>query len=59
MATREASHAGSWYDSARSKLNLHLDTYLNRVPEQLVGIGVEPGEPAPVPVPGARAIIAP
>ncbi|KAF2664947.1 UPF0103-domain-containing protein [Microthyrium microscopicum] len=59
MATREASHAGDWYDSSKSKLNLHLDTYLNRVPEELVGLGEPAGEPVPVPVPGARAIIAP
>jgi len=59
MASRKATHAGSWYESSKSKLELNLDTYLNQVPDQLEGLGIESGPSVPHPVPGARAIIAP
>lgn len=61
MSTREATHAGSWYKQEGRELNIELDTYLNRVPKDLLGICTKSvSEPAGrVPVPGARAIIAP
>jgi predicted class III extradiol MEMO1 family dioxygenase len=57
--TRSATHAGSWYDSSKSKLNVNLETYLSRVPETLVGLGETPGREVERPVMGARAVIAP
>lgn len=59
MTTREATHAGSWYEKSASKLSNTLDGYIDAVPEQLVGIGSTIGEPVPRPIAGARAIIAP
>ncbi|CAG8951028.1 hypothetical protein HYFRA_00006425 [Hymenoscyphus fraxineus] len=51
MTTRTASHAGSWYKSGRSQLANELQQYLDAVPATI--------EDQPVPVPGARIIIAP
>ncbi|KAK4195256.1 MEMO1 family [Triangularia verruculosa] len=51
MATRDASHAGSWYDDDEEVLSSQLDEFLSRVPDQLDDNGL--------PVPGARVIIAP
>ncbi|KAK3346208.1 MEMO1 family [Lasiosphaeria hispida] len=51
MGTREASHAGSWYEEDPIQLSSQLDEFLERVPNTL-------GESS-VPIPGARVIIAP
>ncbi|KAK0648849.1 MEMO1 family [Cercophora newfieldiana] len=51
MGTREASHAGSWYEGDPSKLSRQLDEFLARVPETL--------DNSSLPIPGARVIIAP
>ena len=52
MASREASHAGSWYSGNRSSLTRQLDQWLGQVPDEIEGVGS-------LPVPGARVIIAP
>jgi len=51
MGTREASHAGSWYEDDPSELSRQLDEFLERVPDALDGSGL--------PIAGARVIIAP
>ncbi|KAK4229244.1 MEMO1 family [Podospora fimiseda] len=51
MSTREASHAGSWYDDDDQELSSQLDEFLSRVPDSL--------NDNSLPVPGARVIIAP
>lgn len=51
-AARDASHAGSWYSNNGSTLSRQLDDWLRQVPNELPGIG-------PLPIPGARVIIAP
>ncbi|KAK4452131.1 MEMO1 family [Podospora aff. communis PSN243] len=51
MGTREASHAGSWYEDDPSELSQQLDEFLTRVPETL--------DNRSLPIPGARVIIAP
>lgn len=51
MGTREASHAGSWYEDDADELSTQLDEFLARVPSTL-------GEQS-LPIPGARVIIAP
>lgn len=51
MTTRNASHAGSWYKSSRSLLANELQEYLDAVPSVIAD--------QPLPVPGARIIIAP
>ena len=51
MGTREASHAGSWYEDDPDQLSSQLDEFLKAVPETLDGSNL--------PVPGARVIIAP
>jgi hypothetical protein len=51
MATREASHAGSWYSSRPSILSSELDEWLAQVPASIEG--------KELPIPGARIIIAP
>ncbi|KAK1753443.1 MEMO1 family [Echria macrotheca] len=51
MGTREASHAGSWYEDDPVELSKQLDDFLGRVPEALDDNGL--------PIPGARVIIAP
>jgi hypothetical protein len=51
MATRVASHAGSWYSSRASTLSSELDEWLAQVPTSIDG--------KELPVPGARVIIAP
>ncbi|KAL2018756.1 hypothetical protein VTK56DRAFT_462 [Thermocarpiscus australiensis] len=51
MGTREASHAGSWYEDDADELSSQLDEFLNRVPETL--------DDKSLPIPGARVIIAP
>jgi hypothetical protein len=51
MGTREASHAGSWYEEDPSELSQQLDEFLARVPETL--------DNSSLPIPGARVIIAP
>jgi len=51
MGTREASHAGSWYEDDPSELSRQLDEFLGRVPETL--------DESSLPIPGARVIIAP
>lgn len=52
MASREASHAGSWYSDNQRSLTRQLDQWLGQVPDEIQGIGR-------LPVPGARVIIAP
>jgi predicted class III extradiol MEMO1 family dioxygenase len=51
MGTREASHAGSWYEGDAEELARQLDEFLDRVPASLDG--------NTLPIPGARVIIAP
>ncbi|KAK3989696.1 MEMO1 family [Cladorrhinum sp. PSN332] len=51
MTTREASHAGSWYDDDDQELSSQLDEFLSGVPDTLNDNNL--------PVPGARVIIAP
>jgi predicted class III extradiol MEMO1 family dioxygenase len=51
MGTREASHAGSWYEDDAEELSSQLDEFLDRVPATLDG--------SSLPIPGARVIIAP
>jgi hypothetical protein len=51
MSTRKASHAGSWYSSQASTLSRELDQWLAQVPGEIEG--------KPLPIPGARIIIAP
>ena len=48
---RPASHAGSWYDDDPDVLSAELVRNLNKVPNEIGGIGL--------PVPSARVIIAP
>ncbi|CAG8485402.1 14348_t:CDS:2 [Acaulospora colombiana] len=50
--SRNASHAGSWYNDIGSELNEELEQWLREVPSD-----IEDG--LPTPIPGARAIIAP
>jgi hypothetical protein len=52
MATRKASHAGSWYSDHGPTLSAELDRWLNKVDKNVEGIGG-------IPQPGARVIIAP
>jgi len=59
MSIRAATHAGSWYSDNAAELDADLKGFLARVPAQVRGIGLEPGDPKPTPVAGARAIIAP
>ena len=51
MGTREASHAGSWYEDDAGELSSQLDNFLGQVPATL--------DEHSLPVPGARVIIAP
>ncbi|TVY81583.1 Protein MEMO1 [Lachnellula suecica] len=51
MTSRVASHAGSWYTADPTTLSAELDENLGKVPTSIEG--------HPVPVPGARVIIAP
>lgn len=51
MGTREASHAGSWYEEDAEELSSQLDKFLARVPATL--------DNSDLPVPGARVIVAP
>lgn len=52
MASREATHANSWYSGSTRTLTRELDAWLAQVPESLDKVGS-------LPVPGARVIIAP
>nr|KMM69138.1 DUF52 domain-containing protein [Coccidioides posadasii RMSCC 3488] len=52
MPSREATHAGSWYSDNAATLTRQLDEWMNRVPNEIEGIGS-------LPVAGARIIIAP
>ena len=51
MGTREASHAGSWYEEDAEELSSQLDRFLDRVPTTL--------DDTQLPIQGARVIIAP
>ncbi|PTB65980.1 UPF0103-domain-containing protein [Trichoderma citrinoviride] len=51
MGTRPASKAGSWYKDEPDELMQDLDRHLAKVPETVDG--------SPLPIPGARVIIAP
>ncbi|KAF5671027.1 hypothetical protein FHETE_4283 [Fusarium heterosporum] len=51
MATRPAQKAGTWYEDDPTVLRQHLEGYLADVPESING--------DPVPIPGARIVIAP
>ncbi|KAK4153369.1 protein MEMO1 [Chaetomidium leptoderma] len=51
MGTREASHAGSWYEEDAEELSSQLDEFLDRVPASV--------DDNVFPIPGARVIIAP
>ncbi|KAK4124240.1 UPF0103-domain-containing protein [Parathielavia appendiculata] len=51
MGTREASHAGSWYEGDPEELSSQLDEFLDRVPATL--------DDSSLPIPGARVVIAP
>ncbi|KAJ5988726.1 UPF0103/Mediator of ErbB2-driven cell motility (Memo-related) [Penicillium waksmanii] len=52
MPSREASHAGSWYSNNANTLAGQLDGWLGQVPDTMDHAG-------PLPVPGARIVIAP
>ncbi|RGB40567.1 cell motility mediator [Rhizophagus diaphanus] len=52
MMSRSAYHAGSWYSEQGPRLNKELTQWLDEVPPTTV-------DGVPIPVPGARAIIAP
>ncbi|KAL2864173.1 protein MEMO1 [Aspergillus lucknowensis] len=52
MSYRTATHSGSWYSDDRRALTRQLDEWLAQVPDSIAGLGT-------LPVPGARAIIAP
>lgn len=52
MASRQASHAGSWYSDNSRTLTGQLDGWLAQVPDTLDNVGS-------LPVSGARIIIAP
>ncbi|CAH1758848.1 7491_t:CDS:2 [Entrophospora sp. SA101] len=49
---REAYHAGSWYTDQESLLDKELTNWLSKVPSKTK-------DDIPIPIPGARAIIAP
>lgn len=49
--TREASHAGSWYEGRADVLSRQLDEFLDKVPTTVDG--------KELPIPKARVIIAP
>ncbi|CAG1970160.1 unnamed protein product [Fusarium graminearum] len=49
--TRPAKKAGSWYEKEAKVLKSELERYLAAVPESIDGV--------PVPIPGARVVIAP
>ncbi|KAK4038834.1 protein MEMO1 [Parachaetomium inaequale] len=51
MGTREASHAGTWYEEDAEELSSQLDHFLGRVPVTL--------DDTQLPIQGARVIIAP
>lgn len=53
MATRPAGKAGSWYLADPQRLNARLDEYLALVPQSATQ------QQVPLPVPGARLVIAP
>jgi len=61
MACREAAHAGSWYSVNKRELSSQLDSWLKAVPAKVEYIGTFSSKQPPVelPLPGARAIIAP
>ncbi|KAH7256568.1 MEMO1 family [Fusarium tricinctum] len=50
-ATRPAKKAGTWYEKDATALKSELEDYLEAVPDSIDG--------APVPIPGARVVIAP
>lgn len=50
-ATRPAKKAGTWYEKDATVLKNELEGYLEIVPDSVDG--------APVPIPGARVVIAP
>ena len=55
MATRTASHAGSWYSSSASALTLQLNNFLSEAfPSES-----SPNSYPPLPITGCRAIISP
>ncbi|KAJ2785222.1 hypothetical protein H4R18_000673 [Coemansia javaensis] len=58
MASRQATHAGSWYSSDGATLDRELQGWLDRVPGTVDEV-VPAGGTCAVPVGGARAIIAP
>ncbi len=51
MATRKASHAGSWYTADAERLSSQLDGWLEAVPDTT--------NESSLPIPGARVVIAP
>ncbi|ORX98426.1 MEMO1 family [Clohesyomyces aquaticus] len=61
MATRPATHAGSWYSASKSELSRQLDGWLSDVPASTTPIGTVSSQQGSVAIPhkGARAIIAP
>ncbi len=58
---RDATHAGSWYSSSQSQLSQQLDSWLEAVqsPAQCIGPLSEGETIDQLPIPNARAIIAP
>jgi hypothetical protein len=61
MATRRATHAGSWYTDNGQLLSQQLDAWLDAVPSSTTPIGSASAQRGDValPTPHARAIIAP
>ncbi|CAN6620457.1 MEMO1 family protein Mho1p [Trichomonascus vanleenenianus] len=53
MASRRATHAGTWYTASKSRLNAELEEFLTNVPES------KPGVYSKLPVPGARFLVGP
>lgn len=51
MDTRLAKKAGSWYQAAEDDLMRDINKFLAKVPETV--------DDSPLPIPGARIIIAP
>ncbi|KAF2476660.1 UPF0103-domain-containing protein [Lindgomyces ingoldianus] len=61
MATRPATHAGSWYSDNKATLTRQLDQWLAAVPSSTTPIGTASSQQGSVSIPqkGVRAVIAP
>ena len=61
QAIRQPTHAGSWYDSSKARLDSELQGWLDAVESPVTCIGPHSASETvhALPVPGARIIIAP